>query len=115
MKHLFLATLAALGLLATPQVQAWTYNQGDVLLIFRNGAQDVEFDIGNVTNFLGHTNGYTTTVTGWNSNLVNSTFGGFSGLNVSLVASVGTTNWLSGAEPDTVAYNISSSAAQTLN
>ena len=115
MKHLFLAILAALGLLATPQARAWTYNQGDVLLIFRNGAQDVEFDLGNVTNFLGHANGYTTIVNGWNSNLVNNTFGGFSGLNIAILASVGTSNWLSGAEPDTAAYNISSSGAQTLN
>jgi hypothetical protein len=115
MKRLILSSLAALALLATPQVRAWNYNQGDLLLVFRNGSQDVEFDIGSVTNLLGHTNGYTTTITGWDPNLVNTTFGGFSGLEVALIATSGTTNWLSGAEPDTTAYNISSQAAQSLN
>ena len=115
MKYFLLAILAALGLLATPQARAWTYTQGDTLLIFRNGAQDVEFDIGNVTNFLGHTNGYTTTVTGWNSNLVNNTFTSFTNASFAILASVGTSNWLSGAEPDTAAYNISTQAVQTLN
>ena len=114
MKRFILSSLAALALLATPQVRAWNYNQGDLLLVFRNGSQDVEFDIGSVTNLLGHTNGYTTTVTGWDPNLINSTFGSFAGLDVALIATSGTTNWLSGAEPDTTAYNISSQSAQTL-
>ena len=59
MKRIILTTLAALALLASPQARAWTYSDGDVLLIFRNGSQDVEFDLGSVTNYLGKTNGYT--------------------------------------------------------
>ena len=63
MKKIILLTLAAVTWLAAPLAQAWTYSDGDVLLVFRNGSQDVEFDLGSVTNFLGQTNGYTTTVT----------------------------------------------------
>src|ERR1700761_7611453 len=114
MKSFILRTLAALALLATPAARAWNYNAGDLLLVFRNGSQDVEFDIGSVTNYLGHTNGYTATVKGWDPGLVTATFGSFSGLSVALLATSGGTNWLSGAEPNYTAYNISAQAAQTL-
>ena len=116
MKRLILSSLAALALLGTPQARAWNYNQGDLFLIFRDagGSQDVEFDIGSVTNLLGHTNGYTTTITGWDPTLVTGTFGSFSGLNVALIASIAPTNYLSGAEPDTTAYNVGSGGAGLL-
>jgi hypothetical protein len=115
MKNYLLISLAALSLLAAPPARAWTYNDGDVLLVFRHGSDDVEFDLGSVTNFLGQTNGYTTTVGGWDPSLVTSTFGSFTGVKVALLAtSVGGTNWLSSAEPNTTAYNVSSSAAQSL-
>ena len=116
MKNIILLFLAALSLLAARPAQAWTYNNGDVLLVFRNGSQDVEFDLGSVTNFLGRTNGYATTVPGWNASLVTSTFGTLNdNVDVVLLATSGTTNWLSSAEPNTTAYNISSQAAETLN
>jgi hypothetical protein len=115
MKIFTLTILAALTLLAAPVARAWTYNDGDLLLVFRNGSQDVEFDLGSVTNFLGQTNGYTTTVTGWDPTLVTSTFGSFAGVNVVLLATGGATNWLSGAEPDTTAYNVSAQAANSLH
>ncbi len=75
MKKILLTSLAALTLLATPQARAWTYNDGDVLLIFRKGSQNVEFNLGSVTNFVGKANGYTTPVSGWDLSLVTSTFG----------------------------------------
>ena len=37
MKIIILTTLAALTLLTTPQARAWTYHDGDVLLVFRQG------------------------------------------------------------------------------
>lgn len=114
MKRFIFPFLAAFALLAAPSVRAWNYNNGDLLLVFRNGAEDVEFDIGSVTNYLGHTNGYTVTVPGWSSNLVVTTYGSFSGLDFALVAAAGGTNWLSSADPNYTAYNISSSQAQTL-
>ena len=114
MKSIILTTLAALTLLTTPQARAWTYNDGDVLLVFRRGSQDVEFDLGSVTNFLGKTNGYTTTVTGWDLSLVTGTFGSLTGVKFVLLAAGDPTNWLSSAEPNTTAYNISASAADTL-
>jgi hypothetical protein len=114
MKSIILTTLAALTLLTTPRARAWTYNDGDVLLVFRRGSQDVEFDLGSVTNFLGKTNGYTTTVTGWDLSLVTGTFGSLTGVKFVLLAAGDPTNWLSSAEPNTTAYNISASAADTL-
>lgn len=116
MKSLILTTLAVLTLFTTPLARAWTYSDGDVLLVFRNGSQDVEFDLGSVTNFLGKTNGYTTTVTGWNASLLTSTFGVLNNnVKVVLLASAGGTNWLSSAEPNTTAYNISSADADSLH
>jgi hypothetical protein len=117
MKSILLITLAALALLAAPLARAWTYNDGDVLLVFRKGSQNIEFDLGSVSNYLGKTNGYTTTVSGWNLGLVTSTFGTLdSNVKVVLLATTptGATNWLSSAEPNTTAYNIGSSEADTL-
>ncbi len=117
MKSILLITLAALALLTTPPARAWTYNDGDVLLVFRKGSQNIEFDLGSVTNYLGKTNGYTTTVSGWNLSLVTSTFGALdSNVKVVLLATTPTssTNWLSSAEPNTTAYNIGSSEADVL-
>lgn len=125
MKHIKPLTLAALALLATPLARAWNYTDGDLLLVFReSGASDVEFDLGSVNTYLGHTNGYTTTVTGWNPTLVTSafasstninTFGSLTGVSVALLATTPVTNavptaWLSGAEPNTTAYRVGAQA-----
>jgi hypothetical protein len=115
MKKIFLTSLAALALLATPLARAWNYTDGDVLLVFRGGTQNIEFDLGSVTNFIGKTNGYTTTVTGWNVGLVTGKFGtDLTGIKVVLVATRGSTNFLSSAEPNVTAYNVSGQAANTL-
>jgi hypothetical protein len=117
MKSIILTTLTALALLTTPPARAWTYSDGDVLLVFRKGSQNIEFDLGSVTNFLGKTNGYTTTVTGWSLSLVTGTFGTLdSNVKVVLLATTttGSTNWLSSAEPNTTAYNVSTAEADTL-
>jgi hypothetical protein len=112
MKRIILSTIALLALLATPPARAWTYNNGDLLLVFRNSGQpDIEFDLGSVSNLLGQANGWTTTITGWDSNLVTSTFGtDLTGVQVALLAVTSpsgstSTAWLSGAEPNTKAYN----------
>jgi hypothetical protein len=115
MKRIFYSALAALGLLALPQARAWTYSDGDALLIFRDGTHDVEFDLGNVSQFTGQTNGYTLSVTNWNFNLVTNTFGtdlttNGDGVTVLLVASTSSETWLSGTEPNTTAYSQSASA-----
>ncbi len=114
MKRILLTLLAASSLLATPSARAWTYNDGDLLLIFRNGGYNVEYDLGSVSQFLGHTNGYTTTVTGWDWSLVPSTFGNLNSVRVILLASVNSTNWVSGSEPNTTAYNAGSGSADGL-
>lgn len=112
MKRIILSTFVLLALLATPLARAWTYNNGDLLLVFRNSGQpDIEFDLGSVSNLLGQANGWTTTITGWDSSLVTSTFGtDLTGVQVALLAATSPsattpTAWLSGAEPNTTAYN----------
>jgi len=116
MKKIILLTLALPALLATPLARAWTYNNGDLLLVFReSGHKNIEFDLGSVANLLGKTNGYTTTVTGWDTSLVTTEFGtDLTGVKVVLLAAAGSTNWLSSAEPNTTAYNVSSQDADTL-
>jgi len=115
MKRLIFLTLAALTLLGVPSAWAWTYTDGDLLLVFRKNSQDVEFDLGSVTNYLGRTNGYTITVPNWDATLVTSTFGSLTGAKVVLLAAGNGTNWLSSAEPNTTAYNISAQDADTLH
>ncbi len=113
MNKLLPIALAALALAAAPAAQAWTYKDGDVLLLFRNvnnPNNDVEYDIGNVSQFLGHTNGYTTTVSNWNPSIVTTVYGtDLTGVSVALLAVSSPTNatptaWVSGLEPNTTAY-----------
>jgi hypothetical protein len=82
------------------------------LLIFReNGFNDIEYDLGSVSNLLGHADGYTTTINNWNASLATAEFGpGLPGAEVVLLAATSPTAanptaWLSGTEPDTTAYN----------
>jgi hypothetical protein len=114
MKKIILSTLAALALQSTPLARAWTYNDGDLLLVFRaSGHNNIEYDLGSVTNLLGQTNGYTTTITGWDTSLVTAEFGpDLTGVEVILLATTSSTDanptaWLTSAEPNTTAYNVS--------
>jgi len=114
MKKIKSIFLVALALSSVPGARAWTYNDGDVLLVFRKtGYNNVEFDLGNISQFTGKTNGYTTTVAGWNTSLVTTTFGtDLTGVSVVLLAATSPTNatptaWLSGSEPNTTAYQVS--------
>lgn len=134
----FLQTsLAALVLLPAWPAAAWNYKDGDLLLIFRESAipgafpspnNDVEFDLGPVTNFLGKPDGYTTTVTGWDPAAVQAVYGtDLTGVSVILIAVTNPTNasptayfsaaqpqnfWLNGVEPYQTAYNVSPSVWQ---
>jgi len=76
MKRIYLTAITALVLLATPLARAWTYSDTDTLLIFRaSGFSDVEFNLGNISQFTNVPSGTTIPVTGWNVNLVTGTFG----------------------------------------
>jgi hypothetical protein len=117
MKRIIFPIMALLGLLAAPLARAWSYNDGDLLLILReNGFNDIEYDLGSVSNLLGHPNGYSTTITGWNTSVATTQFGSdLTGVDVILLAVTSPTNatptaWVSGTEPDTTAYNVSSIA-----
>src|ERR1700743_2467239 len=97
MKYLILSAVAALAVLSAPLARAWSYSDGDLLLVFRgtsgNSAYDIEYDLGSVSNFLGHANGYSNTITGWNPSLLTSKFGpDLTGLDVVLLAASTPTN-----------------------
>jgi len=118
MKKIILLTLALLALQAAPVARAWTYNDGDLLLIFRaanGGGNDIEYDLGSVSNYLGKATGYTAVVGGWDPLVVTTNgYPSFSGADVLLLAVTSRTNatptaWLSGTEPNTTAYNESRS------
>lgn len=111
MKKIIFSTLAGLALLATPPARAWTYTDGDLLLVFReNGHKDIEFDLGSVSNLLGQANGTTNAITGWDTSLVTAEFGtDLTGVSVVLLAVTSKTNatptaWLTSAEPNFSAY-----------
>ena len=117
MKKIILTSLALLAALAVPPARAWTYNDNDLLLVFRkSGHPDIEFDLGSVSNLLNRATGYTTNIAGWNSALVTGEFGSdLTGVKVILLAATSKGNptptaWLSSAEPNTTAYNVSLSA-----
>jgi hypothetical protein len=116
-----LLIVAALALMSAPAAKAWSYQDGDVLLIFReSGFNDIEFDLGNISQFLNHPNGYTAAVTGWDASLVANTFGpDLTGVSIALLATTARsstitneTAWLSAVEPNTTTYNVNPSAWQ---
>jgi hypothetical protein len=120
MKRIFRMTAFLALLLAAPLARAWVYHDGDVLLIFReNGFDDVEFDLGNVSQFLNQSNGSTSTVGGWDVTPVLNIFGpDLTGVSVIVLATTGKTNstlssWVSGPEPDTTAYAVTPTAWQS--
>jgi len=109
MKKYHLTALAALVLLATPLAQAWTYSDGDTLLIFReSGLNDVEFNIGNISQFTNLPTGTTITVPNWDASLVTTTFGAdLTGVSVIVAATTSSSaaskaSWLTGQDTGTV-------------
>ena len=116
---LYMAMFLVLAL-AAPPARAWVYQDGDVLLIFReNGFDDVEFDIGNISQFLNQPNGSSSTVGGWDVTPVLDVFGpDLTGVSVIVLATTSKTNstlssWVSGPEPDTTAYSVTPTAWQS--
>lgn len=117
LKKIILSGLAGLSLLAVPAARAWTYKTGDLLLIFReNLNNNVEFDLGSVSNYLGHPDGYTNLVANWNFNVVTSNYSLTGGsVQFALVASTGAsdtnrTAWISDSQPLTAVNDLTGSA-----
>jgi len=120
MKKIIPLTLATLAVLTAPLARAWTYNDGDALLVFRaSGFNDVEFDLGNVSQFTNVASGTTITVNGWNSSLVTNTFSAdLTGVSVIVAATTSVTDanqaaWLSSGDASAVAYQLTPSQWQS--
>jgi hypothetical protein len=80
--------MIALGLMACP-ASAFTYTNTHLLLIFHldSSRNDVEFNLGSVSNYLNQPNGTTVTVANWDPSLVRSNYDGdLNGVLVSLLA-----------------------------
>jgi hypothetical protein len=119
MKRIFQLTLAGLVLSVALLAGAGTYQDGDVLLIFREaGFNDVEFDLGDISQFLNHANGYTTPVTGWSLAKVATVFGSdLTGVSVIVAATQARTNlnrlaWVSSVNPGVTVNDVTASAWQ---
>lgn len=119
MKRILNLTLAGLALSVAPLVRAGSYQDGDVLLIFREaGFNDVEFDIGNVSQFLNQPNGYSNQITGFSASTLTSVFGAdLTGVSVALAGTQPSTNanrlaWLSSASSVTGVNDVTPSAWQ---
>ena len=72
----------------TPNARAFTYKEGDLLLVFRKATfNDVEFNLGTVSNYLSHSSGTILTVTNFRLSAVTSNFNNnLSGVSVSFAA-----------------------------
>jgi hypothetical protein len=121
MKNLLRLGLAALALAGAPLAQAWTYADGDALLIFhKSGYNDVEFDLGNISQFSSQASGYSAPVNNWDLGLVTSTYGAdLTGVKAVVVATTSSsdpnrTAWLTSAGTGATVSDFTSSQWQTL-
>ena len=114
MKHILPLTLVGLALLGTPPARGGTtYQDGDVLLIFRQtGLNDVEYDLGNISQFTNHPNGYAAAVTGWDPTVATGVFGSdLTGVSVIVASTTSLTNanrtsWLSSGNPSALISDV---------
>ncbi len=120
MKRILYSLALALAPWFAPRVHAWTYQDGDVLLVFRqSGFNNVEFDLGSVNQFLNRPDGYSASVTNFDLNLVTSVFGSdLSGVSVVLLAttspaSTNRTAWVSSSGTDQTANDVTPSTWQS--
>ena len=121
-----LALLTAVTFLST-SAHAYIYNESDVLLVFRKtGFNDVEFDIGSISNYLGKANGTVITVTnntgltnGWNFGLTRSNYNNsLSGVNFLLIAATSLSDsvkrvWATDVDPNDVPLEVTPSTRTT--
>jgi hypothetical protein len=114
LKKIILPCLGGLALFAASAARAWTYTDGDVLLIFRaSNKNNVEFDLGNISQFLGFPNGYTNVVTNWNLSVVTSNYALTNG-NVQFAVIAATKSpsseaWVSDTQPLTAEFDVTTS------
>ena len=95
-KMKFKILLTALTAMTTSLSSAFTYSDTDLLLVFRkDGFNDVEFNVGSVSNYLGLANGTRIIVNNWSLTTVNANFNNnLAGVRFALAAATDTTNAL---------------------
>ena len=113
---------ALLILCSSQMVSAFTYADGDLLLVFRREgtSKDVEFNIGTVSNYLGKASGTVISVTNWSFNTVTSNFGSLSGVKFLVIATTANSDpvrrsWLTDANDSDVPTDISGSKMSALH
>lgn len=116
--QLFSLGLAALCVAAgfTPNARAFTYTDGDLLLVFRKSTfNDVEFNLGTVSNYLNKANGTVLTVTNFRLSAVTANFNNnLNGVTISLVAATTPTDtlrraWVTDPDTNSVRFDITGS------
>jgi hypothetical protein len=104
--------------LASTALHAMDYRDSDLLLIFRaDGFNDLEFNLGSVSNFLGKNSGTKINVHGFDQMVLLDTYGSLEGVKYVLLATTGSPqflpssgyrNWLTGV-PDQTATDVTTS------
>lgn len=117
MKNFLKLSLLLLAMSARLSAFALTYTNTNLLLVFRqSGFNDVEFNLGSVSNFTGLSAGTMVTVTNWSLNAVLTNYNNsLSGASFLLAACTeaspiaGRRTWLTDADPNTAPTDVFSS------
>lgn len=115
----FAALLLAAG--AIQNLNAFTYVDGDLLLVFRRDQfSDAEFNLGTVSNYLGLANGTVRTITNFDVSTVLANFNNnLNGVTIALVAATTTQDaqrraWVTDSDSSTARQGISGSKFSTI-
>jgi hypothetical protein len=114
--------LAALFYSFVPAARAFTYQDGDLLLIFReNGYNDVEYDLGGISALLNLPSGTTVPLTNWDASLLAANYGSAlgHGVKVALLGVTGLSSsnrvaWLTSSQTNASASDLAPSGWQLL-
>jgi hypothetical protein len=93
---------------SAPTAHAFSYEDEDLLLVFRKpGFNDVEFNLGTVSNLLSRAEGSVTRITGWDPALVETQYELTDGVEFILIATTGSQApvkrvWITSADADAV-------------
>lgn len=127
MKRILQLSLVFVAGLLNPSAHALLFGDTELLLVFsKTGFNDVEFNLGSVSNYLNKANGSITTITNtgitnnWNFGLVRSNFTSLAGVRFALFAATENANttsprvWVTDADPNNTPLEITPSARNNI-